>query len=256
MSFWMVGGELGRTLGPIVIVSAIGLMTIRETHWLMIGGWLTSILLFIRLRHVPEKPPSTGLSLPWKSALRQMRPLMLPLAGILVVRAFMSASITTFLPTYLSEEGAELWLAGASLSILEAAGVLGALLGGSLSDRFGRKLILTLSMLFSPLLLFLFINTSGRAQIAILPLLGFTAISTTPVIMALVQESYPDNRALANGIYMAMSFLIRSAVVVVVGGIGDIYGLRQGSIISGILMLLGTPLILLLPITRSPHKAS
>lgn len=256
MSFWMVGGELGRTLGPIVIVSAIGLITIRETHWLMIGGWLTSILLFIRLRHVPGKPPSTGLSLPWKSALRQMRPLMLPLAGILVVRAFMSASITTFLPTYLSEEGAELWLAGASLSILEAAGVLGALAGGSLSDRFGRKPLLTLSMLFSPLFLFLFINTSGRAQIAILPLLGFTAISTTPVIMALVQESYPENRALANGIYMAMSFLIRSAVVVLVGGIGDIYGLRQGSIISGILMLLGIPLILLLPQTKSTHKAS
>jgi FSR family fosmidomycin resistance protein-like MFS transporter len=87
-------------------------------------------------------------------------------------------------------------------------------------------------------------------------LLGFTAISTTPVIMALVQESYPDNRALANGIYMAMSFLIRSAIVVVLGGIGDVYGLRQGYIISGVLMLLGTPLILLLPITRSPHKAS
>jgi FSR family fosmidomycin resistance protein-like MFS transporter len=181
---------------------------------------------------------------------------MLPLAGILVVRAFMSASITTFLPTYLSEEGAELWLAGASLSILEAAGVLGALIGGSLSDRFGRKLILTLSMLFSPMLLFLFINANGWAQIAILPLLGFAAISTTPVIMALVQESYPDNRALANGIYMAMAFLIRSAVVVALGGIGDIYGLRQGSIISGVLMLLGTPLILLLPQTRSQHKSS
>ncbi len=256
MSFWMVGGELGRTLGPIVIVSAIGLMTIRETRWLMIGGWITSILLFIRLRHVPGKPPSTSLSLPWKSALRQMRPLMLPLAGILVVRAFMSASITTFLPTYLSEQGAELWLAGASLSILEAAGVLGALIGGSLSDRFGRKLILTLSMLFSPLLLFLFINANGWARIAILPLLGFAAISTTPVIMALVQESYPDNRALANGIYMAMAFLIRSAVVVALGGIGDKYGLRQGSIISGVLMLLGTPLILLLPRKRNLHKPS
>jgi FSR family fosmidomycin resistance protein-like MFS transporter len=74
--------------------------------------------------------------------------------------------------------------------------------------------------------------------------------------MALVQESYPDNRALANGIYMAMAFLIRSAVVVALGGIGDKYGLRQGSIISGVLMLLGTPLILLLPRKRSLHKPS
>ncbi len=44
---------------------------------------------------------------------------MLPLAVILVVRAFMSASITTFLPTYLNEQGAELWLAVASLSLYQ-----------------------------------------------------------------------------------------------------------------------------------------
>jgi len=150
---------------------------------------------------------------------------MVPLAALLAVRAFMSASITTYLPTFLSEEGADFWLAGASLSILEAAGVLGALLGGSLSDRLGRKL------------------------------LGFAVISTTPFIMALVQESYPDNRALANGVYMGMSFLIRSVVVILLGGIGDLYGLRQGFIFSGILMLLGTPIILLLPQARNGPNA-
>jgi FSR family fosmidomycin resistance protein-like MFS transporter len=87
-----------------------------------------------------------------------------------------------------------------------------------------------------------------------LPLLGFSVISTTPVIMALVQESYPNNRALANGIYMAMSFLIRSVAVVLLGGIGDLLGLRQGFMISGILMLLGIPLIFLLPQARSRPK--
>jgi FSR family fosmidomycin resistance protein-like MFS transporter len=166
----------------------------------------------------------------------------------------MSAAITTYLPIYLSEEGADLWLAGAALSILEAAGVFGALLGGSLSDRLGRRLILLLSMLTSPILLFLFMGFRDWAQIAILPLLGFSVISTTPVIMALVQESYPNNRALANGIYMAMSFLIRSVAVVLLGGIGDLLGLRQGFMISGILMLLGIPLIFLLPQARSQPK--
>jgi FSR family fosmidomycin resistance protein-like MFS transporter len=174
---------------------------------------------------------------------------MVPLAAILVARAFMSASITTFLPTFLSEEGADLWWAGASLSILEAAGVIGALLGGSLSDRWGRRLILFISMLSSPILLFLFMGFNGWGQMAMLPLLGFAHIAVTPVIMALVQESYPENRALANGIYMGMAFLIRSVVVVLLGGIGDLFGLRQGYILSGALTLLGTPLILLLPRT-------
>lgn len=35
-----------------------------------------------------------------------------------------------------------------------------------------------------------------------LVLLGFTCLSNTPVMMASVQESFPQNRALANGFYL------------------------------------------------------
>ncbi len=56
-----------------------------------------------------------------------MRPLLIPLVGIVVSRAFMMAASTTYLPVFLREEGAGLWVAGASLSVLEGAGVFGAL---------------------------------------------------------------------------------------------------------------------------------
>jgi FSR family fosmidomycin resistance protein-like MFS transporter len=127
MGIWMVGGELGRTLGPLAIAAYFGLQpdTLAYTPWLMIGGWLTSLLLFLRLRDVEGRPPNAGQGLPWRQALRVMGPLLAPLIGIIVVRAFMSSALTTYLPTFLVEEGAELWLAGISLSVLEAAGVVG-----------------------------------------------------------------------------------------------------------------------------------
>jgi len=247
MGFWMVGGELGRTLGPIAIVSAVRLLGLKGTPWLMIGGFLASAILYVRLKDVPTRPTNAGQGLPWRQALRSMGPLLLPLVGIIVARSFMTRSLTTYLPTFLSEEGADLWLAGASLSLLEAGGVVGALLGGTMSDRLGRRLVLFISMLTTPFLMFAFLTTDGWLQFPLLLVMGFTALSVTPVIMALVQESFPENRALANGVYMSFSFILGSAVVVVLGAIGDLFGLRLAFTASAVITLLGLPLILLLP---------
>jgi FSR family fosmidomycin resistance protein-like MFS transporter len=247
MGFWMVGGELGRTLGPIVIVSAVRLLTLQGTSWLMIGGLLASILLYVQLKDVPTRPANAGQGLPWRQALRSMGPLLVPLVGIIVARSFMVRSLTTYLPTFLSEEGADLWFAGASLSLLEIGGVVGALLGGAMSDRLGRRLVLFISMLTAPLLMFAFLTTDGWLQFSLLLVMGFTALSVTPVMMALVQESFPENRALANGVYMSFSFILGSAVVVVLGAMGDLFGLRLAFTASAVITLLGLPLVLLLP---------
>ncbi|HEY73192.1 MAG: hypothetical protein B6I35_07265 [Anaerolineaceae bacterium 4572_32.2] len=250
MGFWMVGGELGRTLGPILIVTAVRLLTLKGTPWLMLGGFLASAILYARLKDVPGRPPDTEPGLPWRRALRAMRPLLIPLTGIIIARSFMNAALTTFLPTFLSEEGADFWLAGASLSILEAAGVAGALLGGSISDRLGRRSVLLVSMLATPLLMFIFLTVGGWGRFPLLLLLGFVSLAVSPVVMALVQESFPENRALANGVYMAISFILRSVVVVALGGLGDIFGLRLAFIFSGLITLLGLPLVFLLPQRR------
>ncbi|MBN1660613.1 MAG: MFS transporter [Anaerolineae bacterium] len=247
MSFWMVGGEIGRFLGPLVIVAAINWLGLTGTPWLMLGGWLTSALLFFLLKDVPGRAPGAPAALPWRAALRAMSPVLVPLTGIVVIRGFTSASLTTYLPIFLTEEGAELWFAGISLSVLEAAGVIGALLGGTLSDRLGRRTMLFFSMAFTPVLMFAFAYASGAARFPLLLLLGLAAISITPVIMAIVQESVPENRALANGVYMSVNFAIRSIVVVIVGALGDAWGMRAAFLFSAAIPLVGLPLLRFLP---------
>jgi FSR family fosmidomycin resistance protein-like MFS transporter len=247
MSFWMVGGETGRVLGPIVIVTALGYLTLDGVPWLMIGGILVTIALHFRLRDVDGLVAKTNNGLSIWDAARQMKPLLIPLAFLVLVRSFMSSALTTYLPTFLTDEGASLWFAGASLSVLEAAGVVGAFLAGSISDRVGRRVVLLVSLISSPLFMLAFLVAKGWLQIPVLLLLGFSSISITPVIMAVVQESYPESRALANGIYMALGFMIRASMILVIGLIGDNFSLRLAFAISAILMILGIPLPFLLP---------
>jgi FSR family fosmidomycin resistance protein-like MFS transporter len=156
-----------------------------------------------------------------------------------------------YLPTFLREEGAALWLASISLSVLEAAGIVGALLGGSLSDRLGRKTVLFGSLLVTPLLTFAFLFVDGWLRYPLLLGLGLFALSVVPVIMAMVQESFPENRAFANGVYMALSFVVGSIAVVAVGAMGDRLGLTNAFAISAILTLLGLPFVLKLPTRQS-----
>ena len=251
MGYWMVGGALASTMGPLVIVSAVRVLGLQQTPWLMIGGLLTSALLYVRLRDVPVRPPGSAQGLPWRQALQGMRPLLVPLTGLVIVRSFMSAMLFTFLPTLLSEEGADLWIAGAALSVVGAAGIIGALLGGSLSDRLGRRAVLLGSMIITPLLMFIFLEARGWAQMPLLFLLGITSQSIPPVIMALVQESYAQNRAMANGMYLALSFVLRSGAVVVLGMLADLFGLRWAFSASAVIALLGCPIVLFLPLLPS-----
>lgn len=250
---WMFGAEFGRTLGPLLIVTAVHMWSVRGTPRLIFIGVLGAILLYTQLHDVPFRPlQSTGTSLPWRQAIRGMGRVMLPVIGIVFARGLLVSALSTYLPTFLSEEGSELWLAGASLSVFEAAGTVGALLGGAISDWLGRRRTVAISLLASTPLMGLFLLTSQWGRLLSLVGLGFFLLSTLGVLMALVQESFPRNRAFANGIYLASYFVANSVMAVVVGRMGDLFGLRSAFTISALAPLIGATLVVLLP--RASNK--
>lgn len=254
MSFWMVGGELGRTLAPIIAVAAVGYLTLTGLPVIMVAGLLTSIILYLRLRNVAYKPANGGQDVNVPLVFRQMLPVITPIMFLLIARSFISQGLPLYLPTFLTEQGSGLWFAGASLSIMQVAGVAGALLGGSISDRLGRRVVMVVSTIATSILFFIFTSSSGWVRLPVLLLLGFASLSINPVIQAVVQENFPENRALANGMYMFLNFGINAVSVVLVGLIGDKLGLQMAFYLSAGVLLLGLPFIFLLP--RDPKRGS
>ena len=245
MSWFMGGGELARTIGPLVAVWAVSLWGLEGMFRVVVIGWGTSAVLFWRLRDVSISPRKKG-SL--QSILPKLRTLFLPLFVISFFRMFMLVCMTTYLPTYMNLNGATLLLAGASLSILELAGFVGALSGGTLSDRLGRKPLLLGITILAPLLMIAFLNVSGWLLVPVLLAYGFVAISAGPVFLALIQDNFPDNRAVSNGLYISMNFLLRSLAMVLVGMAGDAFGLQVTFMGSAGISLIGVVGIFMLPV--------
>jgi FSR family fosmidomycin resistance protein-like MFS transporter len=248
MSFFMTGGELARTLGPLAIIGAVSLLGFDGYYPVMIIGILASLLMYFKFKDIPitssssEKPSI-------RRTMNELKGLLIPLSAIVILRGFMHASLTAFLPLYIMQETANVWLAGISLSLFEAAGVVGILAIGSLSDRFGRRNMLLFSLIIAPVSLLVFINSPTWLQFPALIITGVTLLSTTPVMLAMIQEATEDGSSSANGLFMMISFLARSAVVVVVGFTADHIGLEKTYILSAMLGLFGIPAILMLPRT-------
>jgi FSR family fosmidomycin resistance protein-like MFS transporter len=247
IGLWIFGGEVGFTLGPLLIVTVVDRFGLRATPWLVFIGLLGSLVLFFRLRSIPYRVAQSAASLPWRQALSQARHNVAPLLGLVVTRSLAMSALSNYLPTYLSEAGTGFWLAGASLTVFQAAASLGVLVGGSLSDRLGRRVVMASSTLLPPLVLFAFLALDGTARLLTLLAIGFVVAPFDPAAIAAVQESATHNRALASSVYLSLSFIIRSVAVVAVGALADWIGLRWAFVLSTVVFLLGTPLLLLLP---------
>ncbi len=243
MSFYMTGGELARAVGPVIIIALVASFGFDGYYPVMIVGIITSLIMFLKFKDVPirqkhKEAPSI------RNTWRQMKGLLGPLTAIVLVRGFMHASLTTFLPLYIIQKTGNVWLAGIALSVFEAAGVAGILTMGTLSDHFGRKRMLFFCLVLAPVSLVFFIVSSGWLKFPALIITGFSLLSTTPVMLAMVQEYSKDGSSSANGVFMMISFLARSAVVVLVGFIADQIGLDNTYILCATVGFLGIPFVL------------
>lgn len=245
MSFWMSAGDIGFIIGPLMVTAVIATFSIKATPWLMVGGIVISVLLNIFFKNEPYQNANAGQhkSIP----TRQLMAFMLPLAGMIGMNSILRSSLSGYLPVFLTEQGAGVWISGASLSIMQASGLLGVILGGIGKDRFGYKPVLFISVTVSGLGMLLFVFSSGLLRYFSLAIIGVALLMMMPAAMATVQETFPENRSLANGFYLAAMFGINAFAGILSGFMYDQLGGHTTFLIGGLVSFLAIPFVFMLP---------
>lgn len=246
MSLFMAGGELGRSVGPLLVGFALTQWGVEGMWRLAIFGWLATAVLYWRLRDISARRSVSG-----GGGLRAVLPhfgrVFAPLFGVMLFRNFLVVALSVYLTVYMVNQGYGVVEAGQVLALYELAGVGGALAGGTLSDRFGRKRIVIVATVLSSVLMYAFLSVEGLLVLPVLFLLGFTSLSVTPILQAVVQEQLPGNRATASGMFILYAFIIRAINTLIIGVIGDASSLTTAYWISIGVALLSIPMVLLLP---------
>lgn len=252
-SYFMTGGELGRALGPLyiaAILTAVGL----EWSWIaLLPGVVFSFLLYDRVRRSPglvfRHPPGS-----MRDAFARSRRPVVSLSTAIVLRSIANVGVVTFLPTLVVARGGDLVLAGIAIAAYEVGGTAGAFVGGTISDRLGRRSVLAVSLAAGlPLLAAAVLLPPGPIQLAVLAVAGFILLSAMPVQLVLMHELFPHNRSAATGITYFMTTAGAIAGMVSVGALGDAIGLELGLIAGIAVGAAALPIILQLPRITAPH---
>jgi FSR family fosmidomycin resistance protein-like MFS transporter len=249
MSYFMLGGELARTLGPLVIVGVVSLWGLEGTYKLIPFGLAASVFLFIKLRKVDISSSFDGPRTKpeyWK-IFKKFLPVFIAIGGITFFRAAIKTSLTLYLPVYITENGGEYWFSGVSLSVLQLAGALGTFYAGPISDKIGRKSSLLIITIVSPLLMYISSFIHGFWTLPLLILMGVFLIATTPIFLALIHELETKRLAFVNGVFMTISFTMSSLMVLLVGIASDFFGIIFTYKASAFVGLLAIVFVLFLP---------
>ena len=251
MSIFMMGGELGRATGPLIIVTAVEWFGLEGSYVAALPGLLASVMMARLLGPVPRpEKRKDGVGI-WALLVERRRPLAI-LLGFAALRSLVLGTVSVFTPAYLMARGMTLAQAAGSYALFELAGAAGALAGGTLSDRLGRRRTLVAIQLVTVPLFYILTAGPEPLLIPFLALTGVLIFSGTPIILAMVQEMLPEARSTASGLYFSLSYILTGLSAVLFGATADALGIRMAFTLLAFAPLLTLPFALVLP-DRSKH---
>lgn len=225
LSAFVAFGNFGFALGPLLLVPLFEAYGLHATLVTVIPGILVALLLLFfapRNNVLSGTSPSFSVVLgSLKSAAREL----VAIVGVIAIRSLAYTGMLTMLPLYFQSEHLSNIAASHLVTIMLASGAFGGVLGGFISDYYGRKRLIVGSLVLSTPLFFAFFLTQGMLSTVFLALAGAALLSSFSVTVVAAQEAIPNNKALAAGLTMGFAGGIGGLAVIAIGRVADIWGL-------------------------------
>lgn len=247
-SYFVVGGNIGYAIGPVVAGVVVTIFGLQGLLLLIIPAGITALVIN---RVVPQsmftKPrtPEGDVALSNDTPVNY-RPFSI-LVGATILRSWAIFVTITFFPTYLVTRGYDLVTAGLLLSIMLIVGVVGQIVGGHLSDRYGRREYMIAGLLCGIPPFLVFMVTDGPFSLAAMFVFGFCVWSTFSVSVAMSHELLPGKIGLASGMMLGLAIGFGGLGVAINGVIADLYSLDLALLLLAIPLLCAAALMLVLP---------
>ena len=267
LSMHLTGAQIGNTIGPPIIGGLISGVTLGSVIKFSGLGWenvaimivipmiVTGVLVLTMFKSAGSESASDwSFEEYWdrtKTLLADK--IILGLIVLGAMRASIHTSFQLWLAVYLKEKlDYSAWVIGWHIALITAAGIVSTPIMGILSDRFGRKPVIQISMTLMAIYLFLFlIFDEGLGLVILIGLLGMFFFSVMPIVTAATMDRVPKG---SEGSGTALNFIGMSLIgfmaPVISGIIYKTYNFEGIAIFSGIIAISGILLCTFLPMKK------
>lgn len=241
----LVGGNASFFLTPLMAVGVATLFQSWRAAFFLLGlpSILVGLLLWLNRRrtrndvgkqlqpapvpgdktHQERARDKHGMS--WLEVIRSIGSLVI----LTVAMGIVAASVNSYLPLYLVDQHhlSPKW-AGILSGVVYGVGIVGAPMGGGLSDAMGRKKVILLSIALSgPLFLGVSLTPFGILWLLSLALYGLAMSMRMPIVESFIADVVPvGRRTTVLGVYFLFSQETTTVTTPVVGYLIDLYGIN------------------------------
>jgi MFS transporter, FSR family, fosmidomycin resistance protein len=251
-SIYQVGGNTGQAFAPLITALILVPLGQIGASWFSIVAALAVILLIyianwynqrLLIAPIRKKQSSAGHQ---TGVSKEVKRALILILLLIFARSWYISGMTNFYAFYGIREYA-LTIKESQLFLFAflVAGAFGTFFGGPLADRFGKKTVISFSMLATVPFSILIPNVPQAAAFILLILTGFILMTSFSVTVVYAQELIPGKIGLMSGLTVGLAFGMGAIGSVGLGLIADIIGLQTMIIGLGVLPLLGLTAFLL-----------